>query len=81
MKTLTVDDSICIGCGICAASYSNNFDLDSNTGLSKVISQDDVTDDMAEICPVGAIKVNEVEKNCECGEECQCEGNCECHND
>ena len=29
MKTLTVDDSICIGCGICAASYSNNFDLTS----------------------------------------------------
>ena len=52
---LKVDDTRCIGCGACAATYQDNFDLDGETGLSKVISNENASQEMADVCPVGAI--------------------------
>lgn len=80
MKKINVDESTCIGCGACAAQYPENFDLDSSTGLSKVISSENASEDMAELCPIGAIHVEE-NKSCNCDETCECNGNCECNNE
>lgn len=58
-KTLKVDNTACIGCGQCVAMFPENFDFDSETGLSKAISNDNIVDEMTDICPVGAISVSE----------------------
>lgn len=62
MKKLIVDDSVCIGCGMCAASDPEHFTINDN-GLSEVISQDNLDSDtlksIVDSCPVGAIKITE----------------------
>lgn len=73
MKKLNVDHDKCIGCGLCVSSYEENFTFDNESGLSTVISQDNITDDMKDLCPVGAIEIIEEEcENCSCGNNCQC---------
>lgn len=66
MKKLIVDDSICIGCGMCAAMDSEHFTLNDN-GLSEVISQENLESDtlksVVDSCPVSAIKLAEETKD------------------
>ena len=68
MKKLIVDDSVCIGCGMCAASDPEHFTINDN-GLSEVISQDNLESDtlksIVDSCPVSAIKLAEEEANTE----------------
>lgn len=59
MTNITVDESKCIGCGTCVASYPENFDFNNETGLSTVISNENASQEMQTICPVGAIAVTE----------------------
>ena len=54
---LKVDETKCIGCGACVASYPQNFDFADN--VSTVISSENATPDMVSICPVGAITSDE----------------------
>ena len=66
MKKLIVDDSICIGCGMCAAMDPEHFTLNDN-GLSEVISQENLESDtlksVVDSCPVSAIKLAEETKD------------------
>lgn len=68
MKKLIVDENVCIGCGMCAASDPLHFTINDN-GLSEVISQDNLDDDtlksIVDSCPVGAIKLAEEETSTE----------------
>ena len=63
VKKLNVNDK-CIGCGACVASYPDTFAF-TDEGKSSVVNnevQDEETlNDMASICPVGAIEVKEDE--------------------
>lgn len=66
MKKLIVDDSVCIGCGMCAASDPEHFTINDN-GLSEVISQENLESDnlknMVDSCPVSAIKLAEADND------------------
>ena len=59
MKKLKVNDN-CIGCGACVASYPDSFEF-SDQGTSKATNNGEVDEatmeEMASICPVGAIEV------------------------
>ena len=59
---LKVDETKCIGCGACVSTYQDNFDFDGETGLSTVKSNENVTPEMADVCPVGAITVEGAEE-------------------
>lgn len=52
-----VDETKCIGCGACVSVYPENFDFDNETGLSKVISSENIPEEATDICPVGAITI------------------------
>ena len=54
---LKVDDTKCIGCGACVASFPENFDFEGN--VSTAISSENATPDMTAVCPVGAITLEE----------------------
>jgi len=54
---LKVDETMCVGCGACVAAYPQNFDFAEN--VSTVISNENATADMANVCPVGAITAEE----------------------
>ena len=56
MAKLSVDSETCIGCGQCVAMFEDNFEFDEETGTSKVKSEENAGMEMADICPVGAIK-------------------------
>ncbi len=56
---LKVDETICMGCGACVSAFPENFDFNGETGLSHAISNENATPDMADVCPVGAITVEE----------------------
>lgn len=66
MKKLIVDDSVCIGCGMCAAMDSEHFTINDN-GLSEVISQENLESEtlksVVDSCPVSAIKLAEEAKD------------------
>jgi len=57
---IKVDESKCIGCGACVAIDPEHFDFNEN-GLSSVVSQDttNLSPDIVDSCPVGAISVTE----------------------
>ena len=55
-----VEESQCIGCGACAAVYADVFEINEQ-GISVVKDESQATPDMADICPCGAITVEEVE--------------------
>ena len=59
-KELRVNGDECIQCGMCVASFDKNFDFDPNTGKSIPISNEDIIEGMVDICPVGAISIEEV---------------------
>ncbi|MDP8260570.1 MAG: ferredoxin [Candidatus Gygaella obscura] len=57
---VTVDESLCVGCGLCESNCSEVFKMDN--GIAKVVKEDGTGCDvksMAEQCPVTAIKVEE----------------------
>lgn len=59
MAKISVDDSLCTGCGICASNCSDVFEV-GDDGLAHVISQVCGSCDLKEIaeqCPVNAIIV------------------------
>lgn len=62
MKKASVDTSKCIGCGACVSIYPDNFDFNSE-GLSNIISEENITEEMQDICPTGAIEVTEVNES------------------
>lgn len=59
MSKITIDDSLCTGCGLCAANCPDIFEV-GDDGLAHVISQVCGSCDLKEIaeqCPVSAISV------------------------
>lgn len=64
MKKLIVDDSVCMGCGMCAAMDDEHFMINDN-GLSEVKSQENLESEslknVVDSCPVSAIKLAEEE--------------------
>lgn len=55
-KKCKVNPDACIGCGLCAASHPEAFELDDE-GKAKCIGGDDeALDDAVANCPVGAIE-------------------------
>lgn len=67
MAKVTLDQSLCVGCGMCAQNSEEYFEFGDN-GLSQVIKEDVEPEDLenvkasAELCPTEAIKVNEGEE-------------------
>lgn len=55
-----VEESQCIGCGACAAVYPDVFEINEQ-GISVVKDEIKATPDMVDICPCGAITVEETE--------------------
>ena len=64
-KELIIDTDKCLRCGQCAAIFPENISFDDETGGPKVISNKDISDNMQEICPVGAISVVDANENVE----------------
>ncbi len=58
MTKIEVDQTLCLGCGMCCSMYPENFDFNEN-GLSSVINQEGAKKEMMDICPTQAIKVFE----------------------
>jgi ferredoxin len=64
MAKVVLDQSQCIGCGVCVAKSGaqkgGNFDFDEN-GLSKVVDENvkETTQEAVDSCPVGAISIEE----------------------
>lgn len=56
-----VEESQCIGCGACAAVYQDTFEINEQ-GISVVKDASTATPDMVDICPVGAITIEEAEE-------------------
>ncbi len=55
---ILVNDSLCIGCGVCAAMCEDVFIIDEESGLAKVVSQKiskELLEEIIETCPVNAI--------------------------
>jgi len=61
MAKVTIDESACIGCGLCANACSEVFEL-TDGGIAKVKKQDCGTcnlHDIASQCPVNCISVQD----------------------
>jgi ferredoxin len=59
MAKITVDESLCTGCGVCAANCPDVFEV-GDDGIAHVIAQACGSCDLKEIadqCPVSAISV------------------------
>ena len=56
-KKLKIDASLCIGCGACAGTYPDDIQLNAD-GQAELIS-DEGEEEAVEVCPVGAISVEE----------------------
>jgi ferredoxin len=59
MAKVTVDDSLCTGCGLCSSNCPDVFEM-GDDGLAHVIansSPDCDLNEIAEQCPVSAITV------------------------
>lgn len=58
-KKITVDQELCIGCGVCMSLCPDVFELQNN-GKAEVINGDNCDncdcEDVVNNCPVGAIK-------------------------
>lgn len=60
MAKITVDVSTCVGCGLCEQACPDVFEIQGD-GIAHVKSQVSVTcnvEDIAQQCPVEAIKVS-----------------------
>ena len=62
MKKLIVDETVCMGCGMCAAMDEEHFTI-NDAGLSEVKTQEHLDtpelQNAIDSCPVGAIKLAE----------------------
>lgn len=62
-KKTKVDEDKCIGCGLCVTIDPDTFELDPETGKSKVKNpqgkDDKKTEEAEENCPVDAISIEE----------------------
>ena len=60
MAKVTVDESLCTGCGLCASNCSEVFEIGDDNIAHVVSDKCDSCDldDIASQCPVEAIKVN-----------------------
>ena len=62
MKKLIVDETVCMGCGMCAAIDEEHFTI-NDAGLSEVKTQEHLDtpelQNAIDSCPVGAIKLAE----------------------
>ena len=56
-KKVRVDSSLCIGCGCCAGTYPDDFQI-GDSGLAEVVTSEG-EEDAVSLCPVGAISVEE----------------------
>jgi len=59
MAKITIDESACVGCGLCVNACPDCFEL-SDDGIAKVIQNDGCScdaQDIASQCPVNAISV------------------------
>jgi len=60
MATITIDDSLCTGCGLCTSTCPEVFEMgDDNLAHIKDASGECDLDEVATSCPVEAIKVSE----------------------
>ncbi len=59
MARVSVDESLCTGCGLCAASCPETFEVGSDN-MARVVGEGDDCDleQVASECPVEAIKVD-----------------------
>ena len=65
MKRLVVNDN-CVGCGACAASYPETFAIDDygrSTVINNEVENEETLNEMASICPFGAIEVKNETSN------------------
>lgn len=66
MKKLIVDDSVCMGCGMCTALDEEHFEM-NDAGLSEVKTQEHLDtpelQNAIDSCPVSAIKLAEEAKD------------------
>ena len=59
MTQIIIDESLCTGCGLCASSCPDRFEMgDDNLAHMKDGSCDCDMNEVAASCPVEAIKVN-----------------------
>lgn len=56
-KRVKVDQSLCIGCGCCAGTYPDDFQI-GDSGLAEVVTGEG-EEEAVSVCPVGAISVEE----------------------
>ncbi|MCR4880307.1 MAG: ferredoxin [Bacilli bacterium] len=56
-KKVKVDESLCMGCGACAGSYPDDFQI-GDSGLAEAITGEG-DEEAASVCPFGAISVEE----------------------
>ena len=56
-KKVRLDQSLCIGCGCCAGTYPDDFQI-GDDGLAGVITGEG-EEEAVSVCPVGAISVEE----------------------
>ena len=60
MAVVTVDESLCTGCGLCSSTCPEIFEVgDDNMARVKGASGDCDLNEVAASCPVEAIKVTE----------------------
>lgn len=58
-----MDENKCLGCGACEAIAPHIFNVKDGKSRPKVkVTEDKIVKEVEEACPVGAIKVTEVEE-------------------
>jgi len=61
VMSLHIDDSKCIGCGVCCSMLETVFDLDEDQGIARVINAEGASlneiQEAIEACPVEAISI------------------------
>ncbi len=59
-KKMTIDQELCVGCGVCASLYPDVFEMQDD-GKAKVVSKDNCDhNEIIDNCPVGAITAENI---------------------